>query len=132
MLEILNYEYLSDYNIIKFMYMNRAGMFSYVYETDWKTNFEITNCASRNSHKYYIPMLRTSKLSKMPPFIYSKIWNSNESNINANDNIDFLSDTKDYFSQRQLLSNMCLKHDCFICNRIYTEKKNIREREKKY
>ena len=69
--------------------MNRTGMLGNIFEKDWRTVFEITGCDSRNSHKYYIPMLKRSKLSKMPPFIYSNIWNCNENHFSDYHNIDF-------------------------------------------
>ena len=75
-------------------------------------------------------MLKRSKLSKMPPFIYSNIWNSNEEYFSEFHSMDFLSGVRDHLSQRQLLSNVCRKDDCYICDRIYTDK-SIKEREKK-
>ena len=76
LLEILPFDTLSVFNVLKFMIKFESRQLVSTFNGDFPKNREINPRILRNHEDYYIPRIRTKKMENMSPFIFSRISNN--------------------------------------------------------
>ena len=120
-LDILPFNYLCEYNILKFMMSLKQGILFESFHADWRTNNEVTGSELRNAHEYYIPILKYEKLKNLPPFVFSRVFNFYNRTLRIE---GFSTDKlKDCLIDKAFGDNQCRNNtDCYICNNLKKEK----------
>ena len=128
-LEILPFNHLCEYNILKFMIQMRNGKMYNSFDGDWRTNNAVTGSQLRNANEYNIPFLKYQKLMNLPPFSFSKVYNNYDRILGIHDKS--FEKIKDFFIDRAFSDNQCrLSNNCYVCNLLHKDK-NRRIKSKK-
>ena len=123
-LDILPFNCLMTYNVLKFMLKFETRQLSATFDSDYYRNREINTRTLRNADDYHIPFTRTKKIEQMPPYVFSKIRNDNVKFLPFHHfGEKYLDELKENLLDDYVLKNICKNSkNCYICKKLNSEK----------
>ena len=116
---ILPYPVLLKFYCIKFMWQYKCNKLPVAFSDIFPTRNPAAdvNYDFRNINDFFVPLVRKSRLEKLPLFNYPKLWNSLDLEFKMSDHLnDILPDIRDSLMKEYTEENECSRPNCFICS----------------
>ena len=116
---ILPYPVLLKFYCIKFMWQYKCNKLPVAFSDIFPTRNPAAdvNYDFRNINDFFVPLVRKSRLEKLPLFNYPKLWNSLDLEFKMSDHLnDMLPDIRDSLMIKYIAENECNRPNCFICS----------------
>ena len=118
-LNILPFNVLCHYNILKFLFQFKSGQLTSSFRTDFYQGISKKNANLRNIHDFIIPRVQSNKVRKLPPYSFPKIWKDHKKFFPGRFSQNFLSDLRENLIDDYYNRNHCInQRNCFVCNRL--------------
>ena len=118
-LDILPFDVICRYNILKFLLQFKSGQLIPSFNTDFFLGSNLKRANLRNNDDFIIPRVQSNKVRKLPPYNFPRIWNEDKKLFPDKCSFNYLSDLRENLINDYYDKNHCINNDkCFVCNKL--------------